>query len=164
MFQPKKYKFTKIHKKKVVNQYRKNRSLMLSNSYGLKSLSYIIFDFKILEVLRRFMSKISGRKGRLYRFFTLTLPLTKKAEKSRMGKGVGKIRNWYTLIRPGQPLYELRAVTYIDNFYINKKFIYIKKKLPFNIQLLKNKYDYLLSRNFRASFIVKKLNYVIVEK
>lgn len=158
MFQPKRYKFNKIHKKRTVNQYRKNRFLRLSNSYGLIALSYVIFDFKILELLRRFMSKISGRKGRLYRFFTLTLPLTKKPEKSRMGKGVGKIRNWYSLIRPGQSLYELKSSTYIDNFYINKKFIYIKKKLPFNIQLLRNKFDYSISRQYRAFFFVKKIN------
>jgi ribosomal protein L16/L10AE len=156
MFQPKKYKFAKIHKKRTVNQYRKNRPLRLYNSYGLISLSYIVFDFKILELLRRFMSKISGRKGRIYRFFTLTLSLTKKAEKSRMGKGVGKIRNWYSLIRPGQPLYELRSSTYLDNFYITKKFIYIKKKLPFNVYLRRNKFDYPLSRNYRTLFLVKK--------
>ena len=53
------------------------------------------------------------------------MPLTKKPQEVRMGKGKGNIKYWICLIKKGQVLYESQGISL---FSLNKAFLMAKKK------------------------------------
>ena len=54
------------------------------------------------------------------------MPLTKKPQEVRMGKGKGNIKYWVCLVKKGQVLYESRGISL---YSLNKAFLSAKKKL-----------------------------------
>ena len=61
------------------------------------------------------------------------MPLTKKPQEVRMGKGKGNIKYWICLIKKGQVLYESQGISL---FSLNKAFLMAKKKMCVKSKLL----------------------------
>jgi len=101
---------------------------------NLRSLHLNFMSQNTFESMRRFISRKVKKKIK-YKFFKapLRVPLYKKPNKTRMGKGVGKFYLWLWKICKNQSLFELS--------YLKKKFLFfyifskLKYKIPFKVFL-----------------------------
>lgn len=110
LLKPKKYKFTKVQKNrlkwgmKFATFKYGNAGLVLSKPLALKSENFGNFKLR----LRRTCTK----RDKTYRQFWInafpSLPLTRKSINARMGKGRGKLKEWYSYSVPGTIFIELR--------------------------------------------------------
>lgn len=117
-------KFNKIHKKK--RNSTPLRFYYLKASFGffiVKALEYMRITSKHLEAFKKEFHKLVRQRGKLWFNASPTIPITKKNEKSRMGKGVGKFYQSVYYIYPGQVLleFELLATPLSLIFSIFKK-------------------------------------------
>lgn len=62
-----------------------------------------------IESARRTIRKCTGRKTRVNVLTPAYMPITKKPNQSRMGKGKGKIYNLISYVYPGKPLFSIRS-------------------------------------------------------
>jgi large subunit ribosomal protein L16 len=108
MRQPKRSKFTKIHRsraRRIVPRYDPCQV----GEFGLKALEGGEVSAKQVEATRRVISRRFKRQARIdVRVFT-NLPRTAKALGVRMGKGRGAVDRWVVAIRPGQILFEIKG-------------------------------------------------------
>ena len=61
--------------------------------FGIKAFSSNIITIKQLETIRKVFVKITKRRGKLFIRIFFYHPVTQKPLLSRMGKGVGTIKN-----------------------------------------------------------------------
>lgn len=88
----------------------------------IKSLSYGILTVNQLESVRRCILRKIKRKGIIWIRVHCTYPITKKSAGSRMGKGVGPIKDYIMNVKRGRILLELQAT-------ISKELISLLKKV-----------------------------------
>tara|TARA_R110001592_G_scaffold275133_3_gene542160 strand:- start:4750 stop:5040 length:291 start_codon:yes stop_codon:yes gene_type:complete len=91
-FIPKNFKYKKIHKKvyiKNLTYYRFN--YLKKNTYGLKILTNGLLSSEILEAIRQSIKRKIKKLGTLKINVYPNLPITRKSNGMRMGKGVGNI-------------------------------------------------------------------------
>jgi large subunit ribosomal protein L16 len=107
--------------------------------YCLKSLSYFCVTNLQLESARRIIIKIVGKKIKLDIRICAFMPVTKKSQGSRMGKGKGKFNYWVSIIKPGQLIFELsgskfslakQALRKASNKFPKKLRFFIGRDLP----------------------------------
>jgi large subunit ribosomal protein L16 len=85
-------KYKKRHKIKNTLKIEKNNlRLIKKGSYGLKVLEFGIITKKQLETIRRLISRLTNRTGKISINICFSQPLTKKPLLSRMGKGAGGV-------------------------------------------------------------------------
>jgi len=95
-------KFKKKHKKTFfLKTLTKFLGSINYGYFGIKSMSSGILTTKQVETLRRIFVRITKRTGKLFIRVFFQQPLTVKPLLSRMGKGVGSIKNWISYIRKG---------------------------------------------------------------
>lgn len=107
--QPKKFKYKKIKKGKLLKFNNKPNKLNFG-TIGLKSVNSGYISAKQIEAARQAIARKTERKGKLWVCVYPHIPITKKPAETRMGKGVGKIRYWSAKIRGGTTLFELCGV------------------------------------------------------
>jgi large subunit ribosomal protein L16 len=90
-------------------------------------------ESKQLELIRRNVTRIIGKSGKFWIFIFPNNTLTKKNEKSRMGKGAGSFDRWFYPICPGDSLVELEALAYSTALNILK---ICQKLLPVKLKLV----------------------------
>ena len=88
---------------KYKKKYKKNYNKIVSSNFisciklgifGLKAVTGGVLIAKQLETMRRVISKLTRRNSKIkIRIFFLH-PMTKKPLLTRMGKGVGVVKNW----------------------------------------------------------------------
>ena len=140
LYNPKGYKFIKIHKKK---SKAFGSGFTIKNRYGIISRTFGLITSRQLETLRRYISRRLQKRSKAFRRVSLTSIITKKSNKARMGKGMGKFNRWVGYIRPGIVLFEFSELKQLDiNSNISGEFSKLQSKLPFKCKFIFYSIDY----------------------
>jgi large subunit ribosomal protein L16 len=155
IYLPKKIQKLKLIKHKLIKFSIWKRSRINFGFFAVQALDFGSVTVKQLEAGRKFLVRNLTRRSKIWRLVTVTQPLTKKGNLSRMGKGKGKFFGWLGYIRPGTFLYELG---YYSGFkrsnYFTKKILKVKSKFSFSVNLKKRSYK-LNFKNCNLSFLKK---------
>ena len=115
LLQPRTFKYKKRQKSRTVASYNTSNHLNFGNS-GLLLLRPIVLTSHHLFKIRLFLKRATRRSDRTRRFTWFHafpyLPLTKKPDGLRMGKGKGKLECWHTTIAGGTILFEFRNLRF----------------------------------------------------
>ena len=107
--QPKKTKFKK-NRKGTLPKLNYRSTKLKFGTFGLKAAESGTISAKQLESARQSIMRKINRKGKLWVRVFPSLPVTKKATESRMGKGKGSVNVWSTKVSGGSMLFELCGV------------------------------------------------------
>ena len=110
MLAPKKQKFRKAHKGRV--QLKAKAATILSfGSFGLKSMDGVRVTARQIEAARRAAVRHMKRQGRLFIRIFPDLPVSKKPNEVRMGKGKGTPEYFAVRVSPGRIMFEIEGVS-----------------------------------------------------
>ena len=105
---PKRTKFKKLKKGLLSPIERKSTTTHLYYGlYGLKVLKASRLDSIQLEAARRQISRALGKREFLWIRVIPDIPVTKKPQEIRMGKGKGTVDHWVAKVKAGQTIFEL---------------------------------------------------------
>ena len=109
MLQPKRTKFSKMHKGRIKG-LAKGGSDLNFGTYGLKATEPERVTSRQIEAARRAMTRHMKRQGRVWiRIFPDT-PISAKPIEVRMGKGKGSVDRWAAKVKPGRIMFEIDGV------------------------------------------------------
>lgn len=80
-------------------------------SFGLKSMERGWLNSRELEAARRAMTRYTQRGGRIWIRVFPDKPVTKHPAESRMGSGKGDVEGYVAVVKPGNIIFEMGAVT-----------------------------------------------------
>nr|YP_009688011.1 ribosomal protein L16 [Haslea nusantara]QDX17590.1 ribosomal protein L16 [Haslea nusantara] len=107
--QPKKVKFKKVRKGKLVKLEFKSNVLKFG-TIGLKAAESGIIHARQIEACRQAMSRKIKKKGKIWIRIFPDIPITAKPISARMGKGKGALSHWGARVRGGTVLFEICGV------------------------------------------------------
>lgn len=108
LLQPKKIKYKKIRKGKLSKyNYRNNLTF---GTIGLKAVESGLITARQLEAARQAISRKIKKKGKLWIKIFPQIPITKKPNEVRMGKGKGNISHWAAKVKGGSVLFEICGI------------------------------------------------------
>jgi large subunit ribosomal protein L16 len=107
--EPKKFKYKKVKKGKLVKLEFKTNKLIFG-TVGLKAVNSGLIHARHIEACRQAISRKIKRKGKLWIRIFPDLPVTSKPIESRMGKGKGSISHWAVKVRGGTVLFEVCGI------------------------------------------------------
>lgn len=110
LLQPKRMKHRKTFKGKRGGIATRGNSLSFG-SFGLKAVETGWITARQLEAARRAMAHFTQRGGRIWIRVFPDKPITKHPAESRMGSGKGDVEGYVAVIKPGQLIFEMGAVT-----------------------------------------------------
>jgi large subunit ribosomal protein L16 len=110
MLAPKKQKYRKAHKGRVVSK-AKAGTMLAFGSFGLKSLDSLRVTARQIEAARRAATHAMERRGRIWIKIFPDLPVSKKPAEVRMGKGKGGTEFYAVRVSPGRIMFEIEGVT-----------------------------------------------------
>lgn len=105
LLQPKKIKYKKIKKGKLVKFSYKND--LTFGTIGLKAIESGLVSAKQIESARQTIIRKIRKKGKLWIKIFPNVPITKKPIEVRMGKGKGNLAHWSAKIKGGSILFEI---------------------------------------------------------
>jgi large subunit ribosomal protein L16 len=112
LLNPRKSKFKKQQKGKAFNRIN-SKSIQFNalkfGSLGLKAMSFGRVTAKQIEAVRKSISKIIKKSGRIKINVFPDTPISKKPIEVRMGKGKGNVDHWIFKVKPGFILYEIET-------------------------------------------------------
>ena len=109
MLAPKKQKFRKAHKGRVSSK-SKAGTMLNSGSYGLKSIDGLRVTARQIEAARRAAVRHMKRQGKFFIRIFPDLPVSKKPNEVRMGKGKGSPEFFAVRVSPGRIMFEIEGV------------------------------------------------------
>ena len=134
MFIPKNTKYKKLKKKFFKKNLIKYKSNSLRFGFvGLKTLETVKLSSIHLEMCRQLINRKMLKKGILWIKVFPYIPVTKKPNENRMGKGKGIVNHWISFIKAGTLLFELQGISYSHALSI---FSYLQKKLPVKTKIV----------------------------
>jgi len=110
MLAPKKQKFRKAHKGRVGSK-SKAGTMLSFGSFGLKSIDGLRVTARQIEAARRAAVRQMKRQGRLFIRIFPDLPVSKKPNEVRMGKGKGSPEYFAVRVSPGRIMFEIEGVS-----------------------------------------------------
>lgn len=110
MLSPKKTKYRKAHKGRVASK-AKAGTFLAYGSYGLKSLDSLRVNARQIEAARRAAVRCMKRQGRFFIRIFPDIPVSKKPNEVRMGKGKGSPEYFVARVAPGRILFEIEGVS-----------------------------------------------------
>lgn len=110
LLQPKRTKHRKAFRGKRGGSATRGFSLSFG-SFGLKAMEAGWLTSRQLESARRAMAHYTQRGGRIWIRVFPDKPITKHPAESRMGSGKGDVEGYVAVVRPGQMIFEMGAVT-----------------------------------------------------
>ena len=110
LLQPKRTKYRKAFKGKRGGVATRNNKLAFG-IFGLKAMERGWLSSRQLEAARRAMTNYTKRGGRIWIRAFPDKPITKHPAESRMGSGKGDVVGYVAVIKPGQLIFEMGAVT-----------------------------------------------------
>ena len=110
MLAPKRSKFRKQEKGKC-SGIKGNHSSLQFGRYGLRSLEKGRISARVIEAVRRVMTRKFKRTGQIWIRVFPDHPVTAKPAEVRMGKGKGSVSYWACKVQSGQILYEIDGVS-----------------------------------------------------
>lgn len=132
---PKKSKFKKQQKGKFFNRIQSLNSFnqLRFGNIGLKAISFDRLTSKQIETIRKSISKLIKKTGRLKIHPFPSVPISQKPLEIRMGKGKGNVDHWISKIKPGVILCEIIT----DQVEIAKKALMsVKKKMNIKARII----------------------------
>jgi large subunit ribosomal protein L16 len=103
--------YKKQHKIKIKITTKLFISLVQFGFFGLKVLQCCVLTPSQVENFRRLIVKQTKRTGKLFIRVFFNYPLTKKPLLTRMGKGVGPVKGWVSVVTKGSVVFELNGVS-----------------------------------------------------
>jgi large subunit ribosomal protein L16 len=110
MLAPKKQKFRKAHKGRVSSK-AKNGTMLNHGMFGLKSLDGIRVTARQIEAARRTAVRHMKRQGKFFIRIFPDIPVSKKPNEVRMGKGKGSPEYFVFRVSPGRIMFEVDGVS-----------------------------------------------------
>jgi large subunit ribosomal protein L16 len=107
MLQPKRTRFRKIQKGRTGGV--KTQALHFG-AYGIQCLVSVRLHAKVIEAVRRVMSRKLKRQGQIWVRVFPDIPVSQKPAEVRMGKGKGSTSHWVCRVQKGQMLFELDGI------------------------------------------------------
>ena len=109
MLSPKRTKYRK-------RQKGRNRGLAKGGTevsygdFGLQAVDRGRCTARQIEAARIAMTRHAKRQGQIWIRIFPDIPVTRKPQETRMGKGKGAVDHWVATIKPGRVLYEMQGV------------------------------------------------------
>lgn len=119
----------KYRKGRISEHFKSQGSSCSFGTVGLQSKVSGLFTSRQIEASRKVLKKHLKKRGRLWLNIFPDVAKTKKPEKTRMGKGKGRVHLWCFKVHPGKILFEVGGLTLRNAKAIFKKVSY---KLPFS--------------------------------
>ncbi len=110
LLQPKRTKHRKMFKGTRGGIATRGEKLAFG-TYGLKAMECAFISSKQIESARRAMAHFTQRGGRIWIRIFPDKPITKHPAESRMGSGKGDVVGYVAVVKPGQLIFEIGAVT-----------------------------------------------------
>lgn len=111
MLQPKRTKYRKRQKGRNEGlSYRGHR--VAFGSIGLKATTEGRVTNRQIEAARIALTRYMKREGKVWIRIFPDVPVTKKPQEVRMGKGKGALDHWVAMVKPGRILFELDGVPF----------------------------------------------------
>ena len=133
MLAPKKQKFRKAHKGRVAPQ-AKAGTMLNFGMFGLKSVEQLRVTARQIEAARRAAVREMKRQGRFFIRIFPDLPVSKKPNEVRMGKGKGSPEYFAVRVSPGRIMFEINGV---DEAVARKALELAASKLPVKTKVVK---------------------------
>lgn len=109
MMQPKKTKFRRAFKGRIKGLTKGGATLNFGQ-FGLKALEPERVTARQIEACRRAVTREMKRQGRVWIRIFPDLPVSKKPNEVRMGKGKGAPEFWAARVAPGRIMFEIDGV------------------------------------------------------
>ncbi len=110
LLQPKRTKHRKVFKGKRTGVATRGETIAFG-TFGLKAMEAGWLTARQIESARRAMAHFTQRGGRIWIRVFPDKPVTKHPAESRMGSGKGDVQGYVAVIKPGQLIFEMGAVT-----------------------------------------------------
>ena len=133
MLAPKKQKFRKAHKGRVAPK-AKAGTMLNFGMFGLKSVEQLRVTARQIEAERRAAVREMKRQGRFFIRIFPDLPVSKKPNEVRMGKGKGSPEYFAVRVSPGRIMFEINGV---DEAVARKALELAASKLPVKTKVVK---------------------------
>jgi len=133
MLAPKKQKFRKAHKGRVAPK-AKAGTMLNFGMFGLKSVEQLRVTVRQIEAARRAAVREMKRQGRFFIRIFPDLPVSKKPNEVRMGKGKGSPEYFAVRVSPGRIMFEINGV---DEAVARKALELAASKLPVKTKVVK---------------------------
>lgn len=133
MLAPKKQKFRKAHKGRVAPK-AKAGTMLNFGMFGLKSVEQLRVTARQIEAARRAAVREMKRQGRFFIRIFPDLPVSKKPNEVRMGKGKGSPEYFAVRVSPGRTMFEINGV---DEAVARKALELAASKLPVKTKVVK---------------------------
>ncbi|MBI1361383.1 MAG: 50S ribosomal protein L16 [Alphaproteobacteria bacterium] len=109
MLQPKRTKFRKAFKGRIHGNAKAGYSLSFG-SHGLKAMEPERVTARQIEACRRAVTREMKRAGKVWIRVFPDVPVSKKPNEVRMGKGKGAPEFWAARVKPGRIVFEIDGV------------------------------------------------------
>lgn len=109
LLQPKKTKYKKIQKGKLLRLNFRSNKLKFGN-IGLKAAKSATISARQIEAARQAIVRKLARKGKLWIRIFPNIPITTKPTEVRMGKGKGNVSHWGVKVSAGTVLFEMYGI------------------------------------------------------
>ncbi len=86
-------------------------NILSFGTFGLKAMAAGWITARQIESARRAMAHFTQRGGRIWIRIFPYKPVTKHPAESRMGSGKGDVEGFVAVVKPGQLIFEMGAVT-----------------------------------------------------
>ena len=133
MLAPKKQKFRKAHKGRVAPK-AKAGTMLSFGMFGLKSVEQLRVTARQIEAARRAAVREMKRQCRFFIRIFPDLPVSKKPNEVRMGKGKGSPEYFAVRVSPGRIMFEINGV---DEVVARKALELAASKLPVKTKMVK---------------------------
>jgi large subunit ribosomal protein L16 len=110
LLQPKRTKYRKAFRGKRTGIATRNNTISFGQ-FGLKAMEDAWLTSRQIEAARRAMTNYTKRGGRIWIRAFPDKPITKHPAESRMGSGKGDVEGYIAVVKPGQFIFEMGAVT-----------------------------------------------------
>ncbi len=110
LLQPKRTKHRKVFKGKRSGVATRGNSLSFG-TFGIKVMEAGFITARQLESARRAMAHFTQRGGRIWMRVFPDKPITKHPAESRMGSGKGDVEGYVAVVKPGNLIFEMGAVS-----------------------------------------------------
>ena len=107
---PKFVKYKKPFSRKATHLNKKIDSVFNLGEQGLISIESGRITSRQLEATRKLLRKILKKEAKMWINIFPQVPITKKPQEVRMGKGKGAIKYWVALVQRSQVFFEIKGL------------------------------------------------------
>lgn len=125
-------KFQKQHSRNDDIQTKHKKDSFFLGCFGLFSTESGKVTDKQIAAIRLVLRRLLKKQARIWINLKTESSLTKKPQETRLGKGKGSVKQWFSAVRPGQILIEIKGYNSVQCIRALKK---ASKKLSINVNI-----------------------------